>query len=124
MSDASFLSKLLLALSIVLLTVTFLLLPMTLAKNTEEEFQAATLRDTLDKDGMALPSPTRFSLSFTDNSLLRVVIFVVLLAAGLAGEFYIKRKKTGGIIHTANILIALGMGSYFVLSLVIPFIPL
>ncbi len=124
MSDAFFLSKILLGLSIVLLAVTFLLLPMTLTGNTDDEIRMVTLRDILDKEGTELPAPTRFSLSFTDHSLLRVVIFVVLLAAGLAGEFYIKSKKAGGIIHTANILIALGMGSYFALSLVIPFIPL
>ncbi|MFC1580155.1 hypothetical protein ACFL4N_04520 [Thermodesulfobacteriota bacterium] len=124
MNDASFLSKLLLCLSIVLLSVTFLLLPMTLTRHTDDKIQMLTLRDTLDKDGMALPSPTRFSLSFTDNSLLRVVVFVVLLSVGFAGEFYIKSKKIGGVIHIVNILIALGMGSYFALSLVLPFTPL
>jgi hypothetical protein len=124
MSDASFISKLLLGLSIVLLAVTFLLLPMTLTKHTDNKIQIATLRDTLDKNGMALPSPTRFSLFYTDHTLLRVIIFIVLLAAGLAGEFYIKSKKIGGVIHIANILIALGMCSYFALSLVLPFTPL
>jgi len=124
MSDASFLSKLFLVLALILLTCSFLLLPMTLAKHTDDEIQMVTLRDTLDKDGMALPAPTRFSLSFTDSPLLRVIIFFVLLAVGLAGEFYIQSKKAGGVIHLVNIFIALGVGSYFALSLILPFTPL
>ena len=124
MSDASFLSKLLLGLAIVLLAVTFLLLPMTLTRDTSDGFKMVTLRDRLDKNRGALPTPTEFSLSFTDHTLLRVIIFVILLAVGFAGEFYIQSRKTGGVIHLANILIALGMGSYFALSLVLPFTPL
>lgn len=124
MSDASFLSKLLMGLSIFLLIVSFLLLPGTLAKHDNEDIQMASLRDTLDRDGMALPSPTRFSLSFTDHTLLRVIIFLILVAAGLAGEFYMKSWKAGGVLHLVNVLIAIAIGFYFSLSLVLPFVPL
>lgn len=124
MSDASFLSKLLLGLSIILLSVSFLLLPFTLSKQSDDDIQMTTLRNTLDRNGMALPTPTRFSLSFTDHTLLRVIVFVVLIGAGLAGEFYIKHRKTGGLIHLVNICIGLCTGSYFALSLILPFIPL
>ncbi|MBW2207650.1 MAG: hypothetical protein JRG79_12120 [Deltaproteobacteria bacterium] len=124
MSDTSFLSRLLLILSIVLLAISLFLLPRALTKQTDDQIQLVTLRDILEKDNMVLPYPTKLCISFSDKPLLRGIIFVFLLAVGLAGEFFIKNKKIGGLIHLVNILIALGMGSYFALSLVLPFTPL
>ena len=124
MSDTFFLSRLLLILSIVLLAISLFLLPRTLTKQTNDQIQLVTLRDILEKDNMVLPYPTKLCISFSDKPLLRVIIFIFLLAVGLAGEFFIKNKKIGGVIHLANILIGLCMGSYFALSLILPFTPL
>jgi len=125
MGDASFLSKLLLGLGILLLAASFLLLPMSLTKQTtSDQIRLTGLRDVLDRDGMVLPYPTRLSIAFTDRLLLRLIVFVFLLAVGLAGEICIKHRKTAGVVHLANICIGLGVGSYFALSLVLPFTPL
>jgi len=125
MNEASFLSKLLLGLGILLLAASFLLLPMSLTtQTTGDQLRMTGLRDVLDRDGMVLPYPTRLSIAFTDRPLLRMSVFVFLLAVGLAGEIFIKDRKIAGVVHLANICIGLGVGSYFALSLVLPFPPL
>ena len=124
MNDASFLSKLLLGLAILLLAASFLLLPMSLTRQTDDQLRMVGLRDVLDRDGMVLPYPTRLSISFTDTPLLRVIVFVFLIVVGLAGEIFIRNRKVVGVVHLANICIGLGVGSYFALSLILPFTPL
>jgi hypothetical protein len=124
--EASFLSRLLGGLSIVILILSFLLLPTLLSKQSQsnEQIQLATLRSSLEKDNFVLPYPTKISISFSDNVILRVILFLFLVSIGLLGEIYIEDKKISGLVHLINIIIGIIIGGGFLSSLILPFVPL
>lgn len=124
--EASFLSRLLGGLSIVILILSFLLLPTLLSKQSQsnEQIQLATLRSSLEKDNFVLPYPTKISISFSDNIMLRVIIFLFLVSIGLLGELYIEDKKISGLVHLINIIVGIIIGGGFLFSLILPFVPL
>lgn len=123
MSAASFLSKLLLAVSILALIFSFLVFP-TILTNPDSELSLYTIKDVWESRNFDLPIITKLSVFFADSAVLRYIFFAVLILIGGAAEFTIENKKIPGLIHTCNLIIGMLIGTLFLFSLVIPFMPL
>jgi hypothetical protein len=122
MNEATFLSRLLLTSAILTSFVLLLVLPTVLSDSANDEIRLATLRGELDR--LALPYPTKIAIFYADNLLLRVPLFVAFLIGGLIGERYIKNKKISGFIYFILLILATLLGQCFLLSLLLPFMPL
>jgi hypothetical protein len=123
MDEASFLSKLLLVISVLALIFAFLVFP-SILNNPENEINLYTLKDVWVSGNFELPIITKFTVSFADNALPRYIAFVVLLLIGILSEFFVDNKKTSGVVHTLNLTIGIMVGAFFLFSLVVPFMPL
>ena len=123
MNEGSFLSKLLLLISVAVLTVVFLLFP-TILNNPESSINIYTLKDVWQSGNVELPVITKLSIFFADQSLIRFVVFAFLILIGILSEFFVDSKKTSGVVHILNLIIAMMIGTLFLFSLVVPFIPL
>ncbi|MCK5058779.1 MAG: hypothetical protein KAT34_19175 [Candidatus Aminicenantes bacterium] len=123
MNEGSFLSKLLLLVSIAVLSVVFLIFP-TILNNPDSSINIYTLKDVWQNGSVALPVITKLSISFTDQSLIRFVVFFVLVLIGILSEFFVDNKKASGLVHILNLIIAMMTGALFLFSLVVPFMPL
>jgi len=123
MNEGSFLSKLLLLISVVVLAVVFLGFP-TILNNPESSINIYTLKDVWQSGSVELPIITKLSISFADQSLIRFVVFAFLILIGILSEFFVENKKTSGVVHILNLIIAMMIGTLFLFSLVVPFMPL
>ncbi len=125
MNAGSFLSKLLLVISIAVLVVVFIIFP-SLLENPNSAISLSTLQDVWEsKSGhFELPIITNLSTVFSGNVVLRYVLFVFLVLLGGAAEFFIKNKKMSGLVHALNLIIGMLIGALFLFSLVVPFLPL
>jgi hypothetical protein len=123
MNEGSFLSKLLLLISVVVLAVVFLGFPAIL-NNPDSSINIYTLKDVWQSGSVELPVITKLSISFADQSLIRFVVFAFLVLVGILSEFFVDNKKASGVVHILNLIIAMITGTLFLFSLVVPFMPL
>ncbi|MCK4766657.1 MAG: hypothetical protein KAW12_30980 [Candidatus Aminicenantes bacterium] len=123
MSAASFLSKLLLAVSILALISSFLVFP-TIMTNPNSDLSLYTIKDVWESRNFELPIITKMAVFFADSVILRYIFFAVLIVIGVFAEFSSANKKIPGLVHTFNLIIGMLTGTIFLLSLVVPFMPL
>ena len=123
MNEASFLSKLILVISILVLIFVFLVFP-SILNNPKSELNLFTLNDVWESGEIELPIITKLSVSFAENSILRYILFAALILTGILTEFFVESKKTSGLVHAFNLIIGILMGTIYLFSLVIPFMPL
>lgn len=123
MDEASFLSKLLLVISIIVLVFVFLVFPLILS-NPNSDINIHTLKDVWESGDFELPIITKLSISFTASTVLRYILFAALLIIGILSEFFVENKKTSGVVHVLNLIIGMLVGTIFLFSLVVPFMPL
>lgn len=123
MNEGPFLSKLLLVISILVLVFAFLIFPAIL-NNPNSDINLSTLKDVWDSGNFELPVITKLSISFTENSVIRYIIFAILVLIGILTEIYAVDKKNSGLLHALNLVIGMLISTLFLLSLVIPFMPL
>lgn len=118
-----YLSKLLLILACISLILTFVILPF-LLDHDGPDLKTGHLREFLWQKSMNLPVPTIHALAFSDHRVVRMVICVVLFLTGLCMEIFVHNKKMSGSFHACLLLGSMGMGYYFMLGCLLPFIPL
>ena len=123
MNEGSFLSKLLLLVSVVVLAIVFLAFP-SILNNPESSINVYTLTDVWESAEVELPVITKLSVSFAGQSLIRFMAFAILTLMGILSEFLVDNKKASGTVHILNLIIAMMIGSLFLFSLVVPFMPL
>ncbi|MFC2156132.1 hypothetical protein ACFLRB_06565 [Acidobacteriota bacterium] len=92
--------------------------------NPESSINIYTLKDVWQSGEVELPVITKLSISFADQSLIRFVVFTFLILIGILSEFFVDNKKTSGVVHILNLIIAMMIGTLFLFSLVVPFMPL
>lgn len=123
MDEASFLSKLLLFISVCVLVFSFFIFP-SILNNPDSEINLYTLKDVWTSGNFELPIITKLTVSFADNSLMRYIAFAFLILIGILAEIFMENKKTSGVVHALNLTIGMIIGAFFLFSLVVPFMPL
>ena len=124
MNSGTFLSRLLLVLSQLMSAVVFLLLPLILERASADDIELVSIRELWEQSGIALPTLTAHTLFFSDHNRLRIIGFLLLLAAGILVEWYMRDKKKSGVYHSICLAGSVVAGFLFLTACLLPFVPL
>lgn len=119
-----YLSKLILAISILISTFVFVFIPMLLERHSNEGIVVHTIRDTWGEGRLLLPTPTVYAVYFADHRLMRVIVFIIFVAAGVLVEMLCGNKKISGTFHAACLLLSVMLGAFLLLACILPYVPL
>ena len=120
----SYLSRLQFFISQLLLISVFVLLPLILRDTVNDDINIKTIRALWEDSHLVLPVPTHYAIYFTDNITLRIIILILFVIIGCFMEFVFKNKKISGTYHSVCLVIFIITGTLFLISCLLPFIPL
>lgn len=120
----SFLSRLILVQSLILLLFVFILLPTLLNDNSNDDLIHCNIRMVIEKSGNSLPTPTIIALRFADIGIIRILILFLFLASVLFFEIRYKKGKAKDIYYLIFSIFCLTIGFMFIIACLLPFIPL
>ncbi|RZB33356.1 MAG: hypothetical protein SRB1_01184 [Desulfobacteraceae bacterium Eth-SRB1] len=123
MKSAHYLSKLILTISILISTVVFMIFPMILEDDPQEEIVIPTIRDAWEGDDILLPTPTVLAVSFADHKGMRIIIFSLCIVAGVLVEALCRNKTITGMYHSVYLLLCSMLGAGFLLACILPYMP-
>jgi len=124
MKSDKYLSRLQFFISQLLSIFVFVILPLILKDTANDEIKMNTIRTLWEESHLVLPVPTHYAISFTDNTILRIIILILFLIVGLFMEFFLKNKKISGTYHSVCLLIFITTGAFFLIACLLPFMPL
>lgn len=123
-SATSRLSKTIYLISSIVSTCVFIILPLILTKSPTADFVTCSLRDSWIKMQTALPYPTTYALTFTDNKVTRISFFILFLFGGLLFEILCKNKIYTATYHLIYLFLGIVAGWFFLFACLLPYIPL
>ena len=124
MKSDNYLSKLILFTSVLISFFAFVFLPMILKDNSNEEFKTYTLRNSWEENKLALPTPTKYAILYSDQKIIRFTIFTLFAAAGVLLEIQCKNKVITGTYHLFYLLLGIIISGSFLLACILPSIPI
>ena len=126
MNAETYLSRLLLVLSLAAVLTLTVLLPQVLTHHQAgpDEVQLASFRSMLDKSGGIFPTPTVAAIWFTDHWIPRLALLGLLAVAGIAVEKGVANRKVSGFYHAVVLSVAALAGALFLLACILPLMPL
>jgi hypothetical protein len=124
MNAINCLSKIIYLISAMVSSIAFIILPMILEKSSTDDFVTCSLRDTWGEIQTALPIPTKYALFFTDHKVERILIFILLLIAGIVFEIAVKNKLLSGAYHLTYLSLGVILGGSFLFACLLPYFPL
>ena len=124
-SEGRFLTITLTLFSLLILSVSTLLFPTFIVKNTDSsDLKTCNFADLWEEDKLSLPQLTKWILRFSEAKNARMVAVLGFLISALIIEIFIKSRKLAGIFHLFILLCGVAIGWAVLASIFLPFMPL
>ena len=119
-----FLSRFILVQSLVLSLFAFILLPILLDDNSNNDLSSCNIRTVIEQNGDSLPIPTGIAMKFTDIGSIRILIVSLFIASVLILEVKYRESKAKDIYYSIYSIFCFAIGFIFLSAILLPFIPL